>query len=78
MDYRSKLEKYDVLQVSRDHGKTWQDFSTLRTEEEFEIARRYVEDPRRWACQEGANAVGYQFRVNRPLEDRVVLVAEET
>jgi hypothetical protein len=38
-----ELKAYDVIQVSRDGGKTWLDFSTLRTEEEFELARRYVE-----------------------------------
>lgn len=38
-----KLEKYDVLQIRRP-GDNWGDLSTLRTEEEFRIARRAVRD----------------------------------
>jgi hypothetical protein len=34
-----KLERYDVLQIRRP-GDDWGDLSTLRTEEEFRIARR--------------------------------------
>jgi len=36
-----KFEPYDVLQVSRD-GKHWDDYGTLRTEEEARYAVRYV------------------------------------
>lgn len=37
------FEPYDVLQVSRDGGKTWLDFSTLRDRADFENAVRIVD-----------------------------------
>jgi hypothetical protein len=72
----AELAPYDVLQISRDHGATWLDFSTLRSADDFALARRYVERPQDWACAEGAVAAGYQFRVWRPSGDAIVLSAE--
>lgn len=57
------LQRYDVLQSNR--GVGWEDFSTLRTEEEFTIARRNVRHGR-------SDVPGAQFRVVRGC-DQVVL-----
>lgn len=69
------LKPYDVLQIRRPRTdnklSVWQDFSTLRTEEDFAAARRVVSDG--WQ-----DAPGAEFRVYRssPVDGPVLVKPE--
>ncbi len=62
-----EVRQYDVLCVSWDGGKTWDDFATIRETQEAEIAIRYASD-RRWETRDMAR---YQI-VRRGADARII------
>lgn len=60
------VQEYDILQISRDEGKTWEDLCTLREKWEFTMASEYVNHPDMVARRShGFYPPNVQFRVIR-------------
>jgi len=65
-DYR--FEPYDVLQITYDNGNRWDDYCSLRTEDEGRQAKNRVDGTRTTIHQGGSSRVLLQqqrYRIKR-------------